>query len=272
MEDPAREPRGRALDALARGSLVHRVLELHDFATAEGPSVQEVELAARGLGLDPGAGALGEIAELLRTALREAPGKRIAAAAEVWREQPFAYPAGEQLPLLTGVIDVLARERDGSFLVIDYKSDAVAAEDDLEALVARDYALQRELYALAVLRGGAERVEVQHWFLERPQEWASASFGAERMGSLQASLVERLREALQAGFAVSRRPHRGLCGTCPGRSRMCSWPESATMAPEPPPGRPRRLSSGPRGSTRYGPRPGARASPGKWSDRALSIG
>jgi ATP-dependent helicase/nuclease subunit A len=210
------------------------VLELHDFDAGEGPSAQEVGLAARGLGLDPAAATLGEIAELLGRALREAPAERIAAAGEVWREQPFACPAGEQLPLLTGVIDVLARERDGEYLVIDYKSDPVAAEDDLEGLVARDYALQRELYALAVLRGGAELVEVQHWFLERPQEWASARFEAARLGALQESLDERLREALRVGFAVSPRPHRGLCATCPGRSRMCSWPDSATMAPEPP--------------------------------------
>ena len=222
------------LDALSRGSLVHRVLELHDFAGGADASEQAVGLAARELGLRPAPAELEAIAQLVGAALGEQPARRIAAAAEVWREQPFAYPAGEQLPLLTGVIDVLARERDGEYLVIDYKSDPVAAEDDLEALVARDYALQRELYALAVLRGGARLVEVQHWFLERPHEWASARFEAGRLGSLQESLQERLREALQAGFAVSPRPHRGLCATCPGRSRMCSWPDSATMALEPP--------------------------------------
>ncbi len=233
MEEPARERRGRALDALSRGSLVHRVLELHDFGGGEGPAVQDVEQAARGLGLRPGPDELSAIAQTIAVAVREQPARRIAAAAEVWREQPFAYPAGEQLPLLSGVIDVLAREHDGEYLVIDYKSDSVAAEDDLEALVARDYALQRELYALAVLRGGARCVEVQHWFLERPREWASARFEADRLGSLQESLKERLRSALETGFAVSPRPHRGLCASCPGRSRMCSWPDSATMAPAP---------------------------------------
>ncbi len=228
------------LDALSRGSLVHRVLELHDFAGGADASEQAVGLAARELGLRPAPAELEAIARLVSAALGEQPARRIAAAAEVWREQPFAYPAGEQLPLLTGVIDVLAREREGEYLVIDYKSDPVAPEDDLEALVARDYALQRELYALAVLRGGARLVEVQHWFLERPHEWASARFEAGRLGSLQESLQERLREALRAGFAVSPSPHRGLCATCPGRSRMCSWPDSATMAPEPP-------ARGPRG-------------------------
>ena len=233
--DSAHQARRRGgLDALSRGSLVHRVLELHDFAGGGDASEQAVGLAARELGLRPAPEELEAIARLVTAALREQPARRIAAAAEVWREQPFAYPGGEQLPLLTGVIDVLARERDGEYLVIDYKSDPVAAADDLEALVARDYALQRELYALAVLRGGAQHVEVQHWFLERPHEWASAHFEAGRLGSLQESLQERLREALRAGFAVSPSPHRGLCATCPGRSRMCSWPDSATMAAEPP--------------------------------------
>ena len=235
VEEPPRRRRGTALDALSRGSLVHRVLELHDFGAGEGPAVGEVELAAGGLGLHPDAAELGEIAELIGTALREPPGRRIAAAVEVWREHPFAYPAGEELPLLTGVIDVLAREHDGGYLVVDYKSDEVAEGDELEQLVARDYALQREVYALAVLRTGAPWVEVEHWFLARPREWASARFTAAERDALQASLQERLRRALRTGFAVTPHPHRDLCASCPGRARLCSWPESVTMAVEPPP-------------------------------------
>ncbi len=234
VEESPRERPGTGLDALSRGLLVHRVLELHDFATEVGPTVGEVELAARGLGLHPGAGELSGIAELLGTALRGATGRRIAAAAEVWREHPFAYPAGEELPLLTGVIDVLAREPDGGYLVVDYKSDELGEEDEPETLVARDYELQRELYALAVLRTGAPRVEVAHWFLARPGAPARAVFTAADRDALQGSLEQRLRVVLQTGFAVSPRPHRGLCASCPGRSRLCSWPESATMAPEPP--------------------------------------
>ena len=133
------------------------------------------------------------------------------------------------------MIDVLAREHDGGYLVVDYKSDEVAEADELEELVARDYALQREVYALAVLRTGAPWVEVEHWFLARPREWASARFTAAERDALQASLQERLRRALRTGFAVTPRPHRDLCATCPGRTRLCSWPESVTMAVEPPP-------------------------------------
>ncbi|HTQ68473.1 MAG TPA: ATP-dependent DNA helicase [Solirubrobacteraceae bacterium] len=226
-------PGGRGtgmLDALSRGSLIHRVLELHDFAETRYPTPGAIDDAARELGMRPGRGEAEVIAGLLGRALRESPALRIAAAEEVWREHPFSYPAGGGLPLLTGVIDVLAKERGGGWMVVDYKSDPVGAQDDLEKLVARDYTLQRELYALAVLRAGGDTVEVLHWFLERPGEWASARFQADERGALQASLETRVRDALRAGFAVSPNPHRGLCATCPGRARLCSWPESATMA------------------------------------------
>ena len=43
----------------------------------------------------PGPAELEAIARLVSAALREQPARRIAAAAEVWREQPFAYPAGD---------------------------------------------------------------------------------------------------------------------------------------------------------------------------------
>ena len=77
---------------------------------------------------------------------------------------------------MTGVIDLLGEESDGTALVVDYKSDRLAPGADPEQLVARDYAVQRLLYALAVLREGALVVEVVHWFLERPDEPAVARY------------------------------------------------------------------------------------------------
>ena len=78
--------------------------------------------------------------------------------------------------LLTGVLDLLAREPDGGILVVDYKSDRVAPGEDLEAVVEREYSIQRLLYALAVLSDGAPRVEIVHWFLHRPAEPIGAVF------------------------------------------------------------------------------------------------
>ena len=158
-----------------------------------------------------------------------APAARVAAAQVVHREYPFAFSIGPDEPLLVGVIDLLARESDGGSLVVDYKSDRVGAEDDLEALVEREYGVQRLLYALAVLRGGARKVEIVHWFLERPDDWVSARFTAEQEGELQTRLTRRIQQVSAGAFSVSENPHRGLCETCPGRAGLCSYSDAETL-------------------------------------------
>jgi ATP-dependent helicase/nuclease subunit A len=151
----------------------------------------------------------------------------------VQREYPFAFALDAEQPLLNGVIDVLARERDGSFLVVDYKTDRLGELESPAALAARDYDLQRLIYALAVLRGGAPAVEVAHWFLERPRDVVSVVYAARERRRLEAQLAEQLRQARRAAFSVSERPHRALCETCPGRALLCSWDESNTMREAP---------------------------------------
>jgi ATP-dependent helicase/nuclease subunit A len=111
-------------------------------------------------------------------------------------------------------------------LIVDYKSDHLegAAPADV---VERDYATQRIVYALAALRDGAPRVEVAYCFLERPGEPVIVTFTdqpalAERLAGLAADL-------LAGRYPVTATPHRELCGDCPGRAAMCSWPESVTL-------------------------------------------
>ena len=60
-------------------------------------------------------------------------------------------------------------------LVVDYKSDRVDEQADLEEIVERDYAIQRQLYALAGFDGSRE-VQVAHWFLARPAEHAEVRY------------------------------------------------------------------------------------------------
>jgi hypothetical protein len=179
-----------------------------------------------------------EIAALLESvssAARERiqPAERVLAASSVRREHPFAFSLGPDQPLLTGVIDLLARERDGGVLLLDYKTDSVGQQEDLEGVVERDYPLQRLLYALAVLRSGATGVEVVHWFLRRPRDWVSARYRADERPALEGTLKERLRHALSDPFSVSPQPHRGLCLTCPGRARLCSWSDADTLREDP---------------------------------------
>jgi RecB family exonuclease len=221
------------LDARARGAIVHRLLESARFGAGSAPSAAEAAGAARELGLRASRRECEEMATLAGAATGEAsaggPGARLALAADVRREYPFAFSLSAGEPLFTGVIDVLAREPDGGVLVLDYKTDHVEANTQLAELVAREYDLQRLIYALAVLRTGAASVEIIHWFLQRPREWVSARHLAGERPQLEARLSEQLGRATERGYAVARNPHRGLCETCPGRGGLCSWSEAEVM-------------------------------------------
>jgi RecB family exonuclease len=230
----------RGLQARARGTLVHRLLESLDFASPSVPSPERVALLARELGMrvPPGerreiAALVGAVAQAARSSSAEpsTPARRVAVAQSVRREHPFAFSLGPREPLLMGVIDLLAREADGGFLILDYKSDRVDPEADLAALVEHDYGIQRLIYALAVLRDGAPRVEIVHWFLERREGWVAKTYGAADRSALEdrlAGLIARARSSA-ISFSVSEHPHRGLCESCPGRARLCSWSEADTM-------------------------------------------
>ena len=111
---------------------------------------------------------------------------------------------------------MLADESDGGCLLIDYKSDRVGAQEDLGALVERDYGVQRLLYALAVLRDGAPKVEIVHWFLERPQDWVGARYAAADQSELEERLAARIQRAhahVRRQRTPSSRPLRDLSRT-----------------------------------------------------------
>ncbi|MGH2803976.1 MAG: hypothetical protein ACRDL4_13165, partial [Thermoleophilaceae bacterium] len=83
------------------------------------------------------------------------------------------------------------------------------------------------------LRGGAERVEVVHCFLEQPERPAAAAFEAAETGRLEAELLELAGGVVEGRFEPAAEPHLELCATCPGRAALCSWPEERTLAPRP---------------------------------------
>jgi ATP-dependent helicase/nuclease subunit A len=221
---------GDGLEARARGTLVHRLMESLDFARPSPPSAEDVAAAGRELGMRVGERDRREIAKLIETASTATLATRLAAARTARREHPFAFSLGTQEPLISGVIDLMAIEPEGGYLVVDYKSDRLAPGARPGGLMERDYAIQRMLYALAVLREGALQVEIIHWFLERPEEWANARYTAADRPALEEQLADRIARARDpVPYAVSPRPHRGLCLTCPGRAGLCSWGEAETM-------------------------------------------
>jgi ATP-dependent helicase/nuclease subunit A len=218
------------IQARARGTIAHALLERIDFARPRPPSAEQVGDVAQRLGLATGPAEREELAALIAAALTTEPARRLALARRPRAEHSFAFVLAPDEPIVTGVLDLIVEQRDGSSLVVDYKSDRLAGGEDLELLVDRDYSIQRLLYALAAIEDGVAEVEVAHWFLERPAEWVSARFTAGEQPRLREQALARMQAARERGFVVTQAPHRGICLTCPGRGGLCSWEETRTMS------------------------------------------
>jgi len=213
------------LDARLRGSLVHALLE------QDGPAAERVGAIIEAFGVTLTEAERTDVVRLADAFTTSPLGRRVARARKVHREHAFALMLGPTL--LTGVIDVLARERGGAQLVVDYKTDAVDAGRDLAAYADRRYGLQRRVYALAALRGGAPRVQVAYAFLERPAEPVMSQLEAADADRIEAELLDAAAGMLGGEFTVTERPHRELCLTCPGRRALCSHPEELTLRDHP---------------------------------------
>ncbi len=219
-----------------RGTLAHLVLEDLDFARPRAPSAAEVVTLAAELGSVIEERHAAEVVSLVEGFAADDLCRRLAGAAEVKREAPFAFPlrtpSGEVL--VRGVVDAMARDGE-RVLVVDYKSDRLDPHDDLAARAERDYRTQRLVYALAVLREGAAEVEVVHSFLERLDEPVSVTFAASQLDTLESELAGLAGGILAGEFPVTPTPHRQLCATCPGRRALCSWEPEMTLRDPPAP-------------------------------------
>ncbi len=226
-------PRGGTLDGLMRGRIVHALLETLDLKRPQPPDIDAVQRAAARAGARPTAAEADEIAGLIAAFASSALRKRLAAAADVRREQPFAFPlstgAGTTIPLV-GVFDAVGSEGTRT-LIVDYKSDRLGGADP-GTLVERAYGLQRTAYALAALADGASEVEVVHCFLEAPGRPVGATFRPQDAAALTAELGARADTILTREFAVAPDPGPQLCDGCPGRGSLCSWPLERTRAPD----------------------------------------
>jgi hypothetical protein len=166
-----------------------------------------------------------DIAELLQGFAASELCRRLGQARDVRREQPFGFLLGDTM--ITGVLDVIAREAPGRALVVDYKTDRLEGAAPVEIVTDR-YVAQRVIYALAALRDGADEVEVVHVFLERPEEPVTARFTAADAAELERQL-ERLVSGLRRGeYPVTDSPQRGVCHACPAEGGLCSWPLEMT--------------------------------------------
>ena len=56
-------------------------------------------------------------------------------------------------------------------------------------------------------------------------------FTAADAPALAERVVSLARGVLDGRYPVTERPHRDLCGDCPGRRALCSYSEERTLAP-----------------------------------------
>jgi ATP-dependent helicase/nuclease subunit A len=194
------------LGALAIGSAVHAVLE--------GRPGLDLEVL---LGVPVSADDRARIAAFTSAFDGSLLAAEVASAGDALREQPFAFTVDGVV--FRGVLDVLVRRPDGSMLVVDYKTTRLGDRSPDE-LVAEEYELQREAYALALLGGGATAVDVAFAFLERPELVSRSSYTPEDEPALRAAVeaaVDRLRHS---GFAP--RPAPRVCSDCGALDRICA--------------------------------------------------
>ncbi|HZU61372.1 MAG TPA: PD-(D/E)XK nuclease family protein, partial [Solirubrobacteraceae bacterium] len=218
---PGESPPGR-LSATDRGILIHELLERMDFRR---PVVPEAEAIARFAPRNLPSEELEEVGALVGRFATSALCARLGAATTARTEQRFSFLLGGLL--IRGVFDVIARERDGRMLVVDYKSDRIG-EADPEGVVSQAYLIQRLIYGLAALRAGATGVEILHVFLEVPDRPAVARFAQTDVSRLEEELSELTAGLLEGRFPVTPEPHRGVCRGCPAEGGLCSWPLTAT--------------------------------------------
>jgi ATP-dependent helicase/nuclease subunit A len=226
---PAGEPAAPGLAALLRGTVVHGLLERLDFGQPVVPTDADVAAAIELHGVEALPADVADVRAMVeRVASSELRG-RIAAARRVRTELPFAFTldVGNRSLLVNGVVDVFVEEG-ARTLVVDWKSDALE-EREPEDLTRSHYATQRIIYALAALRAGAERVEVVHCYLERPDQPAVAVYESADTESLERELLGLARGVVEGRFEPSAEPHFALCADCPGRAALCVHEPELTL-------------------------------------------
>ena len=223
---PAAEP---GISALLRGTVVHGLLERLDFARPAVPSEEDVAAAIEQHGIEALPADVADVRDMVERLAGSELRERIAAAGRVRMELPFAFTldVGNRSLLINGVVDVLADEG-ARTLVVDWKSDALG-ELDPEELTRDHYATQRIIYALAALRAGAERVEVVHCYLERPDEPAVAVYEAADTEALERDCSRLRREWWMGASSPPRSRNSRYVRTVPGGRALCVHESELTL-------------------------------------------
>jgi ATP-dependent exoDNAse (exonuclease V) beta subunit len=219
---------GGGIAANVRGSIAHTLLENHRFSEQAPPGPELIDAAAAEHGAVLTAEEREDLSELVERFLDSDLAARLAGVgAAIRREERFAFGLDELV--VVGAFDALVREN-GRALVVDYKTNRLGGRLPAD-IVSADYAVQRLVYALALLRDGADEVEVAFSFLEAPGHPVIERYPAGEAPALERRLREVASGLLDQRFTVAAEPGPELCHGCPGRGTLCSWPREATEQP-----------------------------------------
>ena len=94
-------------------------------------------------------------------------------------------------------------------------------------IVEAEYVLQRLVYALVCLRGGASEVEVAYQFLERPDDVVSTKFTRDDVPALEAELSAAIARIRAGDFRPT--PSEFVCSDCPALDLVAPGPASPTQ-------------------------------------------
>lgn len=198
----------RSYSAIELGTRVHEMLERADF---DAPPIEEAHrLVWDGAVDDIPASEHVRVERMLASVLADPLLDRARRANLLEREYPFYLDMGGTL--VRGVIDLVFSAEDGRGVVVDYKSNDLAAPDRMNVL-ASYYQPQIEIYALAASKAGLiQPTEATLYFLNKSVA-RTFEVGTDRLDAVEADVGEALA-----------RISRGVWDTEPGeKCRSCGY-------------------------------------------------
>jgi len=211
-------PKAAKIPATTFGSIMHEVLESIDIpALVEGGLSAISESIENVLANYPNVAQAHEkrINSIIEDFAASPIAKRLAEAESVQKEAPFSFLLGDVV--ISGRIDILARESD-RILVIDYKTGSKDA--GLEELEEK-YRLQTDVYGLALLKSGADKVEVATVALEKGAQVISQIYSEQDIVDHEHRLITLVEDISQSEQTWPPTSNKSSCIFC-GVRRFCT--------------------------------------------------
>ena len=206
------------LHATEIGDAVHRLLERLDLAAPVSPPRDEIERDVLAWYPTVTQAEIDRVVAFVDSYCGSELAVRIAALPGVRAERPFAFELDGVV--VNGRLDVLWESGEQA-LVLDYKTNALLGRDP-DAILAEEYRVQRQVYALACLRAGAAEVEVVYHFLDDADAVASTTFAAADVPQLEAELSASIARIRKGDFRPT--PSEFACAGCPALDVVCAGP------------------------------------------------